>query len=75
MGQANFFYNPQILGFIPLSQTRKFIRFASPQIGKPAKLYNYLRIAIPQIITKYRTTQFQNGLKSSLLSDFLMYLS
>jgi len=39
-GRANFFVSPQlaypqILGLIPQSQIRKFLRCASPQIAKP----------------------------------------
>jgi hypothetical protein len=61
-GNANFFVgpqiaNPQILGLIPQSQIRKFLRCASPQIANPQICYvnpqislvSSLQIADPQI--------------------------
>jgi len=41
------------LGLIPLSQIRKFLRSASPQIANPQIFMINTQIANPQIFTKY----------------------
>jgi hypothetical protein len=59
--------NRQILGLIPLSQIRKFLRYASQQIANlPVCVIN------PQISTKYCTTLFQIIFKVMFLLNFLL---
>jgi hypothetical protein len=66
--------NPQIPGLIPLSQIRKFLRYASPQIANPQIFFINPKIATPQISPKYCTNLYHNSSKSCPFNHFFNYV-
>jgi hypothetical protein len=80
VGKQSFVKSPQIanwqiFGLIPLSQIRKFVTCASPQIANSQVFMINTQIANPPILTKYGIALLclKPVLKVVFLNDFIMY--
>jgi hypothetical protein len=73
-GHVNLFFNPQILALIPLSQIRKFLRCASPQIPNFHKSANRQSANFNKILLKGLFFSFSFSLCKFELEHYAIFV-